>query len=212
LIVLTFAFAFRRALPEAAREGSSVNNRSREIGTLFQRMATTNSASPDPAIEDAAARAVQEWPLLALLTRSHVAPAKPVRHMQMAVEAPPSPVASRAIVEVAPEPIPERPPEATPEPAPEAPSRELSPLEQLFLRAERTGKSQSAQPSVFFPAAPPLKAPAAPVQRARQAQLTPPRASAPVPEEVAVTIEPQQRQWRELEAVPERLFERVGGH
>ena len=168
------------------------------------------------AIETDAARAVEEWPLLALLTHLGPAPVAALpRHMQMAVEAPRPPVAPRAAVEAVSEPTAEPAAEAIPDPEPETPSRQLSPLEQLFLRAEQTGKPQSAQPSVFSPSVPPpLKAPtpsAPPMQRTRPAQPKAATAAAARSEDAVVMIEPQPRQWRELDAAPERLFERVGG-
>lgn len=187
-----------------------MSDRSREIDTLFQRMATKVTASPDPAIEDDAARAVEEWPLLAMLTHAKTAPApraRPIHHMMMPVE---EPMALGA--PVAAEPVPEF------EPIADAPSHQLSPLEQLFMRAEQTGKPQAVQSSVFAPAAPaaapPLKIPAQPTQTRRLPfpPLTAPTVAsqAAQPAEGGVTIEPQPRQWRELDAVPEHLFERVG--
>lgn len=193
-----------------------MSDRSREIDTLFQRMATKVTASPDPAIEDDAARAVEEWPLLAMLTHAKTAPAprvKPIQHMMMPVD---EPMALGA--PVAAEPV----PEPAFEPIAATPSHQLSPLEQLFMRAEQTGKPQAVQSSVFAPtapaAAPPLKTSAPPAQTRRlpfpplTAPAAAPQAAPRVaqPAEGAVTIEPQPRQWRELDAVPEHLFERVG--
>jgi hypothetical protein len=189
-----------------------VNQRNRDIDTLFRRMATTASAPPAPAIEDDAAHAVDDWPLLAMLTHARIVPAVPARGAAEIPVDEAMPLANPTVSAAAPEPV--------PEPA----SRQLSPLEQLFVRAEQTGKPQNSQPSVFapaptpvlattptFPAPPPLKAPQQQPQR-RLAPVPPaaPRVAAGTTEG-PVTIEPQPRQWRQVDAVPEHLFERVGG-
>lgn len=200
-----------------------MTDRSREIDTLFQRMATKVTAAPDPVIEDDAARAVAEWPLLAMLTHVKPAPvsvprARPIQHMMMPVEVEEPVVLDTPIAAADPMPL-------TPEPYAAPPSHSLSPLEQLFMRAEQTGKPQAAQPSVFAAAPapaiapPPLKTPAQPAQT-RRLPFPPLTAPAAVPQAAprtaqaadssAVTIEPKPHQWRELDTVPERLFERVG--
>jgi hypothetical protein len=191
-----------------------VNNRSHEVDTLFRRMAVATTAARDPAIEDDAARAVEDWPLLTMLTHARTAPVKPVHHMMMPVEEPMT--LSAPVAEAAP--ILE--PEPSPGFEPETPSRTLSPLEHLFRRAEQTGKPQTLQTSVFAsapPPAPPLKAPSqrrlAPLPPLTQAPVAAPPAAPKVAAravEDAVTIEPQPRQWRALDSAPERLFERAG--
>lgn len=199
-----------------------MNHRDREIDTLFRRMAGTVAVTPDPMIAIDAARAVDEWPLLAMLT--HAVPAHAPHHMMMAVDEP-LPLATEAPAPIARAPEPEPAFEFDPEPEPTAMgSSSLSPLEQLFQRAERTGKPQSYQPTTFAPAEPvsapltappPLKAPAQP----RLAPLTRPAvAAAPAvstarasrPADSIVTIEPQPHDRRPLDTVPEHLFERMG--
>jgi hypothetical protein len=84
-----------------------------------------------------------------------------------------------------------------PEPAVRAPSA----LEQLFNRADKTGQAQPVKRTMFKQSGPPpLKTP------------SPSAADRTAGQGGAVTIEPRPREWRELETVPERLFDRVGGH
>jgi hypothetical protein len=192
-----------------------VNYRSREIDTLFQRMAG-GAVALDAAAENDAARAVQDWPLLAMLTHAKIAAAATARWQAPVTTAEePMPLVS---------PMTDAEPAFEPElivasaPAAEPPSRLLSPLEQLFRRAEETGKPQSAQSSVFAPAAPqapmapltapPLKTPASQNQ-GRLPSLTQPQTAPPQTDD-AVAIEPKPRQWRELDTVPAHLFDRVG--
>ncbi len=148
-----------------------MSHRSGEIDTLFQRLAVAAAAPTDPTIAADAAHAVEDWPLLAMLTPARPAPTRPAHHMMMPVEEP-----IQAAAPVAPAPLFQPEPAFAPEPEPEAPSHQLSPLEQLFRRAEQTGKPQTFQPTVFAapavetaPAPPPLKVP---TQR-RLAPLTP---------------------------------------
>lgn len=202
-----------------------MNNRSREVEALFQRMAAAPSGSRNPAVEQDAAHAAAEWPLLALLTPGlparapaakqpapiHVEPVAPrvepvaPRIVATAPVAPPAPPAAPAARMAAPTAAPASQPAAA-----------ATPLDQLFSRMERAAKPGASAPSVFAPAAPP------PLKNAPSQARLPPLPTAPVapkltrepPPEAAegpVTIEPRPRQWQELETEPERLFARVGG-
>jgi hypothetical protein len=195
-----------------------VSNRSRDLDTLFQRL-TPEAVTADPVTAIDAARAVDEWPLLAMLAPSLPAARLP-HHMMMAVEE----IAPLTAESLAVDPAPESESVFESEPIPEAPKADasLSPLEQLFRRAEQTGKPQTWQPSVFVAAeetSAPLTAPP-PLKVPSQRRLTPPtaRSSAAVAGgartvqtvENAITIEPRAKAQQAPDLVPEHLFERIG--
>jgi hypothetical protein len=204
----------------AAERGISVHHRDRDIDSLFQRIAAAGTADPMTAID--AARAVDEWPLLAMLTPPLPPLARTPHHMMMPVEETAPPLAGVTHA-AAPAPEPEPAFELQPEAAAAADETHLSPLEQLFHRAERTGKPQTLQPRALAPAeqvSAPLSAPPplkVPTQRRPAPTMTRPAAavsasarSTPAAER-PVTIEPRAKEWHAPDMVPEHLFERVGG-
>lgn len=209
-------------------------NRNRKIETLFQRMGT-RSGKHDPAVDREATQAVEQWPLLAMLTpgvRAQVervptvdTPAPPIQPAVVPTKAPVAPVVAPAAL------------------APAATKAQLSPLDQLFSRSADTAKSGGDQ-SIFAP--PPLKSAAdkAPINAASAfapprkstaetapagkapvaappplrtpAEPQPTRSVAPAPapsaqaDEGPLMVEPKPRQWRPLETVPSHLFDRAG--
>jgi hypothetical protein len=68
-----------------------VINRGQDFGSLFQRLTATAPPPRDAAIEEEAAHAVEQWPLLALLTHGvHAAAHRPsVRAEPVPPDAPP---------------------------------------------------------------------------------------------------------------------------
>jgi len=147
-----------------------LNNRSRDIETLFQRMGAKPLTTRDPGVTEDAARAVQQWPLLAMLTEGLPAPRRPMGQPSQSFAEPARvPVNPPAIVPPAPvpptAPAPSAPAQFAPAqfaPTQFAPAQAAprSPLDALFQRAEQTGKPAAAPASVFGTAAPPpLKVP-----------------------------------------------------
>lgn len=193
--------------------------------------------SPPPiggGLSDEAAHAIADWPLLAMLAAGRPGMTTPHPDAPMAVEEaapifippappPPSAPAEPVMAETADavEPGPaiaplaehvddtEREPVRTPAAAmaePDATVRAPSALEQLFNRADKNAPAQpqraTFKQSGKHSGPPPLKTPgqsgAAAADRTRG-------------QSGSVTIEPRPREWRELETVPDRLFDRVGG-
>ena len=197
-----------------------MHHRNRDIDSLFQRITAAPTADPMTAID--AARAVDEWPLLAMLTPPLPPLARTPHHMMMPVEETAAPLAGAThAADPAPEPEPAF--QLQPEAAAAADETHLSPLEQLFHRAERTGKPQTLRPPVLAPAEqvsaplsapPPLKVPTqrrpAPTATRPAAAVSAGARSIPAAER-AVTIEPRAKEWHAPDLVPEHLFERVGG-
>lgn len=184
-------------------------------------MTPTAATAADPMTAINAARAVDEWPLLAMLTQAIPAVSRVTHHMMMPVEEPQPAASVVGAVDADLEPA----AAFAPQPAAEAPAAEtnLSPLEQLFRRAERTGTPQAVSPPAFaaaeqhsppLSAPPPLKVPSR--QRASSPMAHPVAATAavqrPTPAvESAMTIEPHATERQMPDMVPEHLFERIGG-
>lgn len=209
-----------------------------EIDSLFQRMAARSvpAVTPEaempvsaalatgqaasiaaPPVQTAAAQ--EEWPLLVMLRQFRRVWHAP--HMMMAVEdplplTPPKRMPATAAV-------------AAPQPAaaerhgvadiPSVTSASLSPLEELFKRAEQTGQAQKIG-SVFEPA------PQAPLPQAVPLPPTPPRMAppplktratpsssassrAPAAADAPAPIAPRQRDWQPLDNIPSHLFDRA---
>lgn len=172
---------------------------------------------------DEAARAIADWPLLAMLAAGRPGKATPraeavIPTAEVApVFIPPAPppaaspppamaeTVSASEPERAVAPLAEHVSESALETAPAA-AREPEPsvrppsaLEQLFSRADKAGQAQPAKRAMFKQSGPPpLKTPG---------QSAADRAAG---QSGAITIEPRPREWRELETAPDRLFDRVG--
>ena len=150
---------------------------------LMQRLARSQTAAPDPAAEDAAIRAMEQWPLLGLLTQE--------------LRGAPRPVSLRSIQPIDP---------------PDAGPRQTTPVDQMFVRLERMTKPVPAnmaappstlvvQPVASMPMPQPLPQPPA------QPQPMPSRPATETP----VTIEPREVLHHDAAVSPARLFERMKG-
>jgi hypothetical protein len=185
--------------------------------------------SPPPiggGLSDEAAHAIADWPLLAMLAAGRSGMTMPRTAAAVTVEeaapifippaSPSPPPSAPAMAETAhsaesepaiaplpeyasePEPVRALAPAAMPEA--DAAARPPSALEQLFNRADKAGQAHPVNRTMFKQSGPPpLKTPS------QSAAASAPGQSG------AVTIESRPRQWHELETVPDRLFDRVGG-
>lgn len=196
-----------------------MTNRSRAIETLFQRMGAAGAGKHDPAIEKDAASAIGQWPLLAMLTlgpretgERAATPKATIPPVQPPIPPVNEPARSARVVSAPISPVVTAPNLPVPPPGP---AIQISPLQQLFLRAEQTGKGATMPASVFVP--PPLKVPAGKVATTQPSVFTPPplktrAATRPAPTVAAegpLTIEPKPPQWREPDSLPAQLFERA---
>jgi hypothetical protein len=98
--------------------GAFVISRNRPTGTLFQQLPPAQPRTRDPVLEEQVAHAVEQWPLLALLTPGVARAATP--------RAEPEPKAAAK--------------------EPEAPAHARSPLDELFDRLKRAAETVAVSP------------------------------------------------------------------